>query len=58
MAAGAGLLALALIGTLLILVVLSLLDNVEDFVRRRLRLEPRTPGPMPDPTEGPTDDMA
>jgi putative Mg2+ transporter-C (MgtC) family protein len=58
MAAGAGLLALALIGTLLILVVLSLLDNVEDFVRRRLRLEPRTAGPMPDPTEGPTDDMA
>lgn len=58
MAAGAGLLALALVGTLLILVVLSLLDNVEDFVRRRLRLEPRTPGPMPDPTEGPTDDLA
>lgn len=58
MAAGAGLLALALIGTLLILVVLSLLDNVEDFVRRRLRLEPRPPRPMPDPTEGPTDDMA
>jgi putative Mg2+ transporter-C (MgtC) family protein len=58
MAAGAGLLALALIGTLLILVVLSLLDNVEDFVRRRLRLEPRGPGPMPDATEGPMDDMA
>jgi putative Mg2+ transporter-C (MgtC) family protein len=58
MAAGAGLLALALVGTLLILVVLSLLDNVEDFVRRRLRLEPRTPGTMPDPSEGPTDDMA
>lgn len=58
MAAGAGLLALALVGTLLILVVLSLLDNVEDFVRRRLRLEPRPPGPMLDPTEGPTDDMA
>ena len=58
MAAGAGLLALALIGTLLILVVLSLLDNVEDFVRRRLRLEPRSEGPMLDPTEGPTDDMA
>jgi putative Mg2+ transporter-C (MgtC) family protein len=58
MAAGAGLLALALIGTLLILVVLSLLDNVEDFVRRRLRIEPRPPRPMLDPTEGPTDDMA
>lgn len=58
MAAGAGLLALALIGTLLILVVLSLLDNVEDFVRRRLRLEPRPPRAAPDATEGPTDDMA
>ena len=58
MAAGAGLLALALIGTLLILVVLSLLDNVEDFMRRRLGLEPRPPAPAPEPTEGPTEDLA
>ena len=58
MAAGAGLLALALIGTLLILVVLALLDVVEDFVRRRFGLEPRAPGPTTDPTEGPMDDMA
>jgi putative Mg2+ transporter-C (MgtC) family protein len=58
MAAGAGLLAMALIGTLLILVVLALLDAVEDFVRRRMGLEPRPPAPQPDPTEGPTDDLS
>ena len=57
MAAGAGLLALALIGTLLILVVLSLLDNVEAFIRRRLGLEPPAPKPLIDPTEGPTEDL-
>lgn len=57
MAAGAGLLALALIGTLLILVILSLLDSVEDFIRRRLRLEPRPQPQVPDPAEGPTEDM-
>jgi putative Mg2+ transporter-C (MgtC) family protein len=57
MAAGAGLLALALIGTLLILVVLALLDNVDEFVRKRLGIEPRPPRRLADPTEGPTDDM-
>ncbi|MEP7040187.1 MAG: MgtC/SapB family protein [Chloroflexota bacterium] len=57
MAAGAGLLALALIGTLLILVVLALLDNVEDFIRRRLGLEPRPPKSLLDPTEGSTEDL-
>jgi len=57
MAAGAGLLALALIGTLLILVILSLLDNVEAFIRRRLGLEPPPPKPLIDPTEGPTEDL-
>jgi putative Mg2+ transporter-C (MgtC) family protein len=57
MAAGAGLLALALIGTLLILVVLSLLDNVEAFIRRRLGLEPPAPKPLIDPIEGPTEDL-
>jgi putative Mg2+ transporter-C (MgtC) family protein len=56
MAAGAGLLALALVGTLLILVVLALLDAVEDFVRRRLRLEAR-PLP-PEPPEGPTEELS
>lgn len=37
-AAGAGLTAMAIIGTLLILVVLALLDRVEAFVTRRLQL--------------------
>ncbi|MDQ2853842.1 MAG: MgtC/SapB family protein [Chloroflexota bacterium] len=58
MAAGAGMLALALVGTLLILVVLALLDNVEDFVRRRLGLEPRPPTALPDDIEGPTEDLS
>ena len=58
MAAGAGLLALALIGTVLILVVLALLDVFEDFVRRRLGLEPRPARPVEEPTEGPTEDLA
>jgi putative Mg2+ transporter-C (MgtC) family protein len=58
MAAGAGLLALALVGTLLILVVLALLDSVEDFVRRRMGLEPRPPMAQPDASEGPTDDLS
>lgn len=57
MAAGAGLLWLALVGTLLILVVLSLLDRVEDFVRRRFGLDPRPTVPQPDANEGPTEDM-
>lgn len=58
MAAGAGLLWLSLVGTLLILVVLALLDTVEDFVRRRFGLDPRPTVPPPDVDEGPTEDMA
>lgn len=57
MAAGAGLLWLALVGTFLILVVLALLDTVEDFVRRRFRLDPRPTAPQPDVNDGPTEDM-
>lgn len=57
MAAGAGLLAIAVVGTVLILVVLSLLDRVEDFARRRMGLEPRPPAPQSDASEGPTDDL-
>lgn len=57
MAAGAGLLALAVIGTFLILVVLALLDNVEAFVRRRLGLEARPSTFLPDASEGPSEDM-
>jgi putative Mg2+ transporter-C (MgtC) family protein len=52
MAAGAGLLAMAAIGTALILVVLYLLDRVEAFARRRLtRVDGR------DANEGRTEDM-
>ena len=39
-AAGAGLYVLAMMATLLILVILSLLDRVESLARRRLRLPP------------------
>lgn len=39
-AAGAGLYFVALVGTVLILVVLSILDRVESVARRRLRLPP------------------
>jgi len=39
-AAGAGLYIVAIVGTLLILVVLSILDCIEEFARRRLRLSP------------------
>ena len=39
-AAGAGLYIVAIVGTLLILVVLSILDRIEEFARRRLQLNP------------------
>jgi putative Mg2+ transporter-C (MgtC) family protein len=39
-AAGAGLMVMAVVGTMLILVVLALLDRIESFVTRRLRLPP------------------
>ena len=41
-AAGAGLYIVAVVGTLLILVILSILDRIEDLARRRLRLPPDT----------------
>ena len=41
-AAGAGLYVVALIGTVLILVILSILDRVEDMARRRLQLPPES----------------
>ena len=37
-AAGAGLYIVAIVGTLLILIVLSILDRIEEFARRRLQL--------------------
>ena len=39
-ATGTGLYVLAVLGTILILVVLSLLDRVEAYARRRLSLRP------------------
>lgn len=53
MAAGAGLLAMAIVGTLLILVVLSALDRVEEVARRRMGLPPEPPSPE----DGRTDDL-
>jgi putative Mg2+ transporter-C (MgtC) family protein len=55
MAAGAGLLAMAVIGAALILVVLSLLDNLEDFVHRRMK--PNERPTAPDASEGRADDL-
>jgi putative Mg2+ transporter-C (MgtC) family protein len=52
-AAGAGLLVMAVIGTVLILVVLSLLDRVEAFVRRRLGLPPEAKTTVPEPNSPP-----
>ena len=55
MAAGAGMLAMAAIGTTLILVVLSVLDRIEELVRRRLGIEPQAQAADVD---GATDDLA
>jgi putative Mg2+ transporter-C (MgtC) family protein len=53
MAAGAGMVVIALVGTVLILVVLFVLDRVEAFARRRLGLQPEPT--LPD--EGATEDL-
>jgi putative Mg2+ transporter-C (MgtC) family protein len=55
MAAGAGMLAMAAIGTTMILVVLSVLDRIEDVVKRRLGIEPIAPDADID---GAADDLA
>ena len=57
-AAGAGLLIMAVVGTILILVVLQLLDTVESFARRRLNIPTEKPKPGEDAGEGRTEDMA
>jgi putative Mg2+ transporter-C (MgtC) family protein len=59
-AAGAGLYVVAVVGTVLILVILSILDRVEDFARRRLRLPPedRYPSARDEPEEGRSEDMS
>ncbi|HEX9634129.1 MAG TPA: MgtC/SapB family protein [Candidatus Limnocylindria bacterium] len=56
-AAGAGLLVMAVVGTLLILVVLAVLDQMEEFLRRRLNIPAPEPKAGEDPDEGRTEDM-
>jgi putative Mg2+ transporter-C (MgtC) family protein len=56
-AAGAGLLVMAVVGTALILVVLALLDQVEEFVRRRLHLPADAARPSAEADEGRTEDL-
>jgi putative Mg2+ transporter-C (MgtC) family protein len=53
MAAGAGMVTIAVVGTILILVVLFLLDRIEAFARRRMGLTAEAPTP----DEGPTEDL-
>ena len=58
MAAGAGMIVIAVIGTALILIVLALLDRVEALARRIMRLPPDRPGRARDPVDdGLTDDL-
>ena len=57
-AAGAGLYVVAVVGTVLILVILSILDRVEEFARRRLRLPPEHGQPAgEEPQEGRSEDL-
>ena len=58
-AAGAGLYVVAVVGTVLILVILSVLDNIERFARRRLKLPPdqyEIPS-EPEPDDGRSEDL-
>jgi putative Mg2+ transporter-C (MgtC) family protein len=59
MAAGAGMFVMAGTGTVLILVVLSVLDRIETFARRRLSLPPDQydVATMDDPDEGKSEDL-
>jgi putative Mg2+ transporter-C (MgtC) family protein len=56
-AAGAGLFVVAITGTILILVILSLLDQVEEFTRRRFRVPPSPHPAPPEGAEGSSEDM-
>ncbi len=59
-AAGAGLFVVATVGTVLILIILSILDRVESIARRRLQLPPEgfvLPPDEKDPNEGKSEDM-
>jgi len=58
MAAGAGMLAIATIGTFLILVVLSVLDRIEEYARRRMGIGPEQHEPTDEPSaDGRTEDL-
>jgi putative Mg2+ transporter-C (MgtC) family protein len=57
-AAGAGLLVMAVVGTVLILVVLAAFDRMEDLFCARLNIKVQQPKPDEDPGEGKTEDMA
>jgi putative Mg2+ transporter-C (MgtC) family protein len=57
-AAGAGLYVVALVGTVLILVILSLLDSVENFTKRRLQLPPSRFKLPDDPEDGQSEDLS
>ena len=60
-AAGAGLYIVAIVGTLLILVVLSILDRIEEFARRRLQLTTpaaaESPPAVSEPEDGRSEDL-
>jgi putative Mg2+ transporter-C (MgtC) family protein len=57
-AAGAGLYVVAVVGTVLILVILSILDRVEAMARRRLRLPPEDYElPKNEPDDGMSEDL-
>jgi len=56
-AAGAGLYVVAAAGTVLILVVLSLLDRVEELARRRMGLPPESYELPGEPSDGKSQDL-
>jgi putative Mg2+ transporter-C (MgtC) family protein len=57
-AAGAGLYVVSIVGTALILVILSILDRVEDLARRRLQLpQPSYDLPGHEPQDGKSEDL-
>jgi uncharacterized membrane protein YhiD involved in acid resistance len=55
-AAGAGLYVIAVVGSLLIIIVLSILDAVENFARRRLDIPPGRYD-IPDKSDGRSEDL-
>jgi putative Mg2+ transporter-C (MgtC) family protein len=54
MAAGAGMLIMAAVGTVMILIVLSVLDRVEELARRRMGIAPAPPAG----DDGATEDLS